>query len=210
MSDTVLNVAATCVGTRSLGPGYRSVVWVQGCKLHCPGCVSPEWIPQVPNQFFSVDALSEYLVHDPKINGITISGGEPMLQAQGLAHLVERIRQLRAVDVICFTGYRYESLLSHPPSPFIGDFFSQIDLLIDGPYIQSLNENIGLRGSTNQRFIHLTGSLSSHDFASTRRHVEYRVRDGELLMVGVPPRQISEMIDQKLQATVKESLYVRP
>lgn len=43
-----LNVAATRVGTRTLGPGVRSVVWVQGCPFHCLGCLAPEWIPNAP------------------------------------------------------------------------------------------------------------------------------------------------------------------
>ena len=209
MPETVLNIAATCVGTRALGPGYRSAVWVQGCKLHCPGCISPEWIPQVTNQLFSVDALAEYLVHDPKIDGITISGGEPMLQAGGLAELITRIRELSEVNVICFSGYRYESLLTNPPSDKVKDFLNQIDLLIDSPYIQSMNENIGLRGSSNQRFIHLTDQLSGSEFASSPRRIEYRVRDGDLLMVGVPPRSVTEIVDHKIQTSVKEGFYVR-
>ena len=209
MPETVLNIAATCVGTRALGPGYRSAVWVQGCKLHCPGCISPEWIPQVPNQLFSVDALAEYLVHDPKIDGITISGGEPMMQAGGLAELLVRIRDQTEVNVICFSGYRYESLLTNPPSDKVNDFLRQIDLLIDGPYIQSMNENIGLRGSSNQRFIHLTEKLTGVEFATSPRRIEYRVREGELMMVGVPPKHISEKVDQTIQTAVKEGFYVR-
>ncbi len=43
---TLLNIAEICPATRTLGPGQRFVIWVQGCCFNCCGCISPEWIPQ--------------------------------------------------------------------------------------------------------------------------------------------------------------------
>lgn len=44
----MINVAEICLGTRALGPGLRSALWVQGCPFRCPGCVAPDWIPDRP------------------------------------------------------------------------------------------------------------------------------------------------------------------
>jgi anaerobic ribonucleoside-triphosphate reductase activating protein len=194
-NDNLLNIAATCVGTRSLGPGWRSALWVQGCQLRCRGCVAPEWIPQVTARLIHPTNLASELLHDTKIDGITISGGEPMLQAKGLARLIETMIRIRPVNVICFSGYRYEWLLNQPESTGIRSFLSRIDLLIDGPYVENENNNLGLRGSKNQRFIHLTKKLADFEFENNSRKIEIHIEDGQLLMVGVPPHTVKATID---------------
>src|SRR2546429_8298948 len=85
----LLNVADTCIGTRALGPGLRSVVWVQGCRLRCPGCMTPDALSMEQARLVAPEALAEELFADHRrITGLTLSGGEPMLQAAGLAALV--------------------------------------------------------------------------------------------------------------------------
>ena len=193
--DGLLNIAATCIGTRSLGPGWRSAVWVQGCQLRCRGCIAPEWIPQISARLVQPADLAVELLRDPKIEGITISGGEPMLQAKGLTQLIDAMIQIKPVNIICFSGYRYEWLMNHPDSTGLRAFLSKIDLLIDGPYVENENNNLGLRGSKNQRFIHLTNKVSGLDFENHSRKVEVHIEDGQLLMVGVPPHSMKTMID---------------
>jgi anaerobic ribonucleoside-triphosphate reductase activating protein len=197
-NSNLLNIAATCVGTRSLGPGWRSAVWVQGCQLRCRGCIAPEWIPQVNARLVKPEDLAVELLSDSRIEGITISGGEPMLQAKGLAKLVEVLATIRPVTVISFTGYRYEWLLNQPEQSGIREFLNRIDVLIDGPFIENENNNLGLRGSTNQRFIHLTDRLAGFDFIKQPRKLEVHIEDGQLLMVGVPPHAIKHAIDGSL------------
>ena len=53
----------------------------------------------------------------PDIDGLTLSGGEPMLQAVGLAEVVRRVRVVRDLDTICFTGFTLARLRSNPPAP---------------------------------------------------------------------------------------------
>ena len=109
-----------------------------------------------------------------------------MEQAAGLAELIRLARQKKDLDLICFTGYRYERLLDNPPNRGVTELLAEVDVLIDGPYIQSLNDSIGLRGSSNQRVIHLTSELRKHDLEAGARHVEITVTDGELAFVGIP------------------------
>jgi anaerobic ribonucleoside-triphosphate reductase activating protein len=189
-SKYILNVAASCVGTKALGPGLRSVVWVQGCPFRCAGCISPQWIPDKENRLVAVDVLATELLADPDISGFTFSGGEPFLQAAGLAALISEARKQRDLTLICFTGYLLNDLESLAGNPGIWDLLSQIDVLIDGPYNKELNDNRGLRGSSNQKIHHLTDRLKNYDFENQPRNAEIYIRDGEMLFVGVPPRDM--------------------
>lgn len=181
----VLNIAAVSARTQALGPGPRAAVWVQGCPLNCPGCLAPGWIPFVPALNLIPLEIVEKLDLE-SIRGLTFSGGEPMEQAAGLAALARLARQKKDIDLICFTGYRYERLLKNPPNAGVPELLSEVDVLIDGPFIQSLNDSVGLRGSSNQRIIHLTSRLQQYDLESSTRNVEITLRDGELAFIGIP------------------------
>lgn len=184
-----LNIAAVAARTQALGPGVRAVVWVQGCPLHCHGCLAPDWIPFVPAMQLAPEEILEQIDLD-SITGLTFSGGEPMAQAGGLAALARLARQKKELDLICFTGYRYERLLKDPPNEGVPALLAEIDVLIDGPFIQGLHDSIGLRGSSNQRIIHLTPKLKAYDLESQNRTVEITISDGELEFIGIPTPEV--------------------
>ncbi len=194
----MLNIAAFCPSTRALGPGNRAVIWVQGCPFHCAGCISPEWIPQKMVFQYTPHQMAEVILSLPDIGGITVSGGEPMLQAEALSRLIRLIRQQRDLDVICFTGYRYRQLREQPGNAAIQDFLGTIDVLIDGPYIQKLHTDRGLRGSSNQKIIHLTGRLRRFNLEDAPRNVEFLISDRQILMVGIPTSRLAvhDLLDQ--------------
>ncbi len=192
----ILNVAATNPATRALGPGLRAVVWVQGCFFRCPGCIAPDWIPLKPARLVKVEELVDELLANPSVTGLTFSGGEPMLQAAGLARLARLARARRDVNVICFTGFTLSLLKHTPPGPGIDDLLEQVDVLIDGPYIEQLNDNRGLRGSTNQQIYYLTERLKGLDLQSAPRAAEVRIEDGAAMLVGVPPKGLGEAFNQ--------------
>ena len=59
--------------------------------------------------------------------------------------------------IYLWTGYTYETLIHHPPHPKVPDILSNIDVLIDGPYIEALRDiTLDMRGSSNQRIIDLS------------------------------------------------------
>ena len=190
---TMLNIAAIAARTRALGPGTRAVVWVQGCPFDCPGCLAPQWIPFVPaTQMTPKEAVAQLDLEG--LTGLTFSGGEPMMQASGLAEVARLAREQKELDIICFTGFRYERLLKNPPAPGVSDLLAQIDVLIDGPFVQSLHNSIGLRGSPNQRILHLTPRLKQHDLESQTRNVEITISDGEFGLIGIPtPAMLSAL-----------------
>ena len=206
----LLNVAATCAATRALGPGLRAVVWVQGCSLSCPGCVAPSWISRQITQLVAPEALAESLLSTPEVTGFTFSGGEPMLQAAGLASLIRHVRQARDLSLICFTGMRLDHLQVQPVGTGVNELLAEIDVLIDGPYIAAQDDNQGMRGSANQRVIHLTDRIppGSYDFDSGPRRAEIYVDGSEALLVGVPTHGRAAAFERAVQrarrATIAE------
>ena len=156
MKKLIISDKATHVTT--LGPGKRFVVWVQGCRKKCKGCTSPELQSFDGGTEISPGALAVIAAYSGN-DGITLSGGEPFEQAGALAELLSELKKLNpSMDVIVYTGYKYEDLLAENDADK-NALISMTDLLIDGEYIQSLDDGLSLRGSSNQRVIPLTDRL---------------------------------------------------
>ena len=199
-----LNIASIAACTHALGPGARGVVWVQGCPLNCRGCLAPNWIPFVPATPLTPEDVLEQLDLE-RITGLTFSGGEPIEQAAGLAQLARLARQKKELDLICFTGYRYERLLADPPNAGVVELLAEVDVLIDGPFVQALAGSVGLRGSSNQRIIHLSPRLKEYDLESDQRKIEITISDGELAFIGIPTPSVLLAL-QKASHTVSERM----
>lgn len=194
-----INLAAFVPVTRVLGPGLRAGIWVQGCPFHCPGCIAPGWIPQQTAELISFSQLAERILEAKDITGVTISGGEPMLQAFGLAETLKIVKQTKPIDVITFTGFTLEQLRSKPPNPGVDTFLAEIDVLIDGLYRSELNNDTGLRGSSNQRIHYLSDRLVDAHLETYPRQAEIFVQNGELIIAGVPSKQLAHAISSALE-----------
>ena len=138
-----------------LGPGERAVIWVQGCRLACRGCIVPESWDARGGASVPVSDLAGWVLAQPGIEGITLSGGEPMDQAAGLAALIDVVRRGADLGVVLFTGYTHERLESGGSGEQKA-LLERTDLLIDGPYIEPLHADLLWRGSSNQRLLPLT------------------------------------------------------
>ena len=194
---TLINLAYLCVGTRTLGPRLRFVIWVQGCCFRCPGCISPETIPQVTANLVEPAIIAQTILSTPGLEGLTISGGEPMLQAAALSELLTIIHRERDLSIICYTGFTL-SQLQAKNTPEIQVLLSHIDVLIDGLYVENLNDNRGWRGSANQSIHFLTPRhLDDQElFASRKRDVEVHLHKDHALMIGVPPQNFSQQFPE--------------
>jgi len=185
-----LNIAQICPETYALGPGKRFVVWVQGCPFDCAGCIAPDWIPIREAQIVPVRELVDRILATEDLEGITISGGEPMLQASCLARLLSEVRTVRPdLSAIAFSGFKLEQLKRKAiTDASIASLLGQLDVLIDGLYRQELDNGRGLRGSPNQRthfltdrYKHLVGEFENGD-----RNPEIHLLTEGLLLVGIP------------------------
>lgn len=138
-----------------LGPGRRAVVWLQGCPFRCPGCISPDSLPFDGGEEVSVGDLAAWVLAQEEIEGVTLSGGEPFCQAEGLCALLDAVRAERDLGAVSYTGYTLERLLETGTEPQRA-LLERLDLLIDGPYVEAERADLLWRGSANQRLILLS------------------------------------------------------
>jgi len=160
--------------TRVEGPGLRFCIWVQGCHHRCEGCFARDtWDPDMGREV-SVENVIAQLRGAEGIEGITLLGGEPMEQAEGLCRVAEAARAA-GLSVITFTGNTYEDLLARK-DPAVTQLLALTDVLVDGPYRKEEPEDTRpLVGSKNQRFLFLTDRYCQADMDALRNAFEVRV-----------------------------------
>ncbi|WP_232319293.1 4Fe-4S single cluster domain-containing protein [Kocuria turfanensis] len=157
-SDTAtLRVSHVVPVTEAEGPGRRFAVWIQGCSIRCRGCFNPHmWAKSGGRPAEALALVDEADRSD--VEGITLLGGEPFEQAEGLAELAEAA-QVRGLSVMTFTGYLREDLEARAArgDDAVRRLLGATDLLVDGPYDDALPDlTRPWVGSTNQRFHFLT------------------------------------------------------
>jgi len=86
----MLNIAHMTV-TEVEGPGKRLAIWFQGCLKNCVGCCNPHMIPIKPANIMAVDDVIKYIDSLNGIEGITLLGGEPFLQAKNIIKVLDKI-----------------------------------------------------------------------------------------------------------------------
>lgn len=176
-------------GSRALGPGLRYIIWTQGCLFHCANCLSPQSRPLDQGYLMEVDSIADDIISNQKIEGITISGGEPMIQAEPLCQLLDKVRDKRPeLTIISFTGFRKENLTA----PAQIQLLNTIDLLIDGEYVDELNDGMGLRGSSNQRLHFMSNRLLpfKEELEHGKRVIEFHIQQDKTVAYGIPKRRM--------------------
>ncbi len=137
------------------GPGFRTAIYCAGCRHQCAGCHNPQSWAFDGGRDMTVEQLMQVIVADPFAN-VTFTGGDPMYQAAAFAELARAIHRDTNKDIWCYTGFTYESLIQ----PEQRELLSQLDVLVDGPYVQRLRDpDLLFRGSSNQRLIDVQASL---------------------------------------------------
>ena len=141
------------------GPGFRTSIYCAGCGHHCPGCHNPQSWDFLGGEEHSVDELMQEIEGDPFAD-VTFTGGDPLYQAEAFTELARRIKGETRKTIWCYTGYLFEQTLQEERFRHLID---EIDVLVDGPFIQSLrDEDLPFRGSTNQRIIDVRRSLQEN------------------------------------------------
>lgn len=175
-----------------LGPYKRFIVWVQGCNKRCKGCIAKDAWALDGGELVEIDDLVQQILQQDAIEGITISGGEPFLQQEALCELITRVHEHKDIGVIIYTGMRYSEIettaLAH-----------SADIIIDGEYVEELNDNKSLRGSLNQNVICLTDrykDIISQYYGVQGRKIELLLSDGATQMIGIPSKEFEQMIGE--------------
>ena len=149
------------------GPGYRFTVFVQGCPHACPGCHNPQSHDFQGGYLADTAEIIGRMGANPLVRGVTLSGGEPMMQAAALCEIAQAAKE-KGLSVWCYTGYTYEQLMEMNDADQMA-LLGLIDVLVDGPYIAAQRSlNLAFRGSGNQRLIDMnktreTGALALYD-----------------------------------------------
>lgn len=155
-----LNIAAELPETAVNGPGIRYTIWVQGCPFRCPGCFNPDFQPLIDNTLVHISTLARRILSVKTIEGVTYTGGEPLMQCEALVKL-NKILMKKGLSIVSYSGYTLEELQSKN-NPAIAEFLSQIDILIDGQYQEANKANLLWRGSSNQHVHFLTDRYSEY------------------------------------------------
>lgn len=141
-------VARVLYPVEVLGPGKRIGIWFCGCPRRCKGCSNPELWELQDRYLTSPKQVFELVVQIAKgypIEGFTLTGGDPLYQADDLQELI-RLLQTISDDILVYTGYSITEINS--------EYLRGIAVLIDGEYIEGRNNDCILRGSDNQ-IIHI-------------------------------------------------------
>lgn len=174
----------------TLGPGRRLGIWLQGCSIRCPGCISSDtWANRAPDLEVSelVERIQAWL---QDCDGVTVSGGEPFEQEHALGELLRGVRQTKETNILVYSGQALEKLKANP---LLQE--GLIDCLISDPYHFRAPQTKKLRGSDNQRMTLLTargeevfGGLDGAKTDADRRLDVMFDADGAVWLAGIPSR----------------------
>ncbi|MBI3590380.1 MAG: radical SAM protein [Candidatus Melainabacteria bacterium] len=186
----LLNIHGYLEETKVNGPGIRALVVTQGCHHGCKNCQNPEtWDLNIIGESISAFDLAKRILSNPKHEGVTYSGGEPFLQAKGLSEVSRIIREEKGLTTVCYSGYTYNELTGNSPPPYADLLLKQIDLLIDGRYVDGLKTNefgAGIfRGSSNQKLWWLNPSFALKQKKFDTNKCEIHIKpSGEIIFTG--------------------------
>lgn len=158
------------------GEGIRMVVWMQGCIHNCPGCHNKSTHSLTGGFEMSIDELKGQIKSANHHDGITLTGGDPLLQvAQSLE--IAKFAKEEGLNVWCYTGFTYEQLLMMGKrNPLILELLENIDVLIDGKFVQEeKSSDLMFRGSANQRIINVKDSLKKDKVVLVTKYIKKKV-----------------------------------
>lgn len=197
LSSPTLDLSDWAFPTEGLGPGKRLILWVRGCPLACPGCMTPElWDAAPASNHRPVAEIAELLA--PLLlglDGLTISGGEPTLQSAALTALIRQLRareELKDLEVLSYSGFTIEELQTRGAQ--VAAYLGELDILIDGRFEQSAANDLQWRGSDNQR-VHLLSERAARHAAQIEapmpdaRPLQVQILGaGSYRLIGIPKR----------------------
>ena len=176
-----MNIRGYCL-SKVNGPGVRFVLWTQGCSKGCSECFNPEtWSTNIykelsPTQIFE-------LIKNFEVDGVTISGGDPLEQEDELLELLMLLSTMRLrKGVILFSGFTRAEISSN----FIREqCLKYIDVLVDGRYEKNLKIDFSLRGSSNQEFYFFSNKISKEELFFDQE-IELSLESDKIVMTGFP------------------------
>lgn len=168
----------------TLGPGRRLGIWTRGCRRQCPGCSSPELWQRDERREIPLPALLgalQRILADRPVDGVTISGGEPMEQRAELLVLLAALSDAGVEDILLYTGLTREELGAD------ADLLRRCATVICGPYNMKENDGRALRGSANQEILFRNARMEERyrEILTGPRTVQPVLGGHELFLIGI-------------------------
>lgn len=142
------------------GNGFRTSLFVSGCRRKCPGCFNPQ--AQNPDFGYPFTAeVKERLfkeIDNPHCAGLSLLGGDPLSELSDnrktvIALCKEFKERFPNKDIYLWTGYTIEEVRASDEMKPIELY---VDYIIDGPFVEALKDiDLKWRGSSNQRIINV-------------------------------------------------------
>lgn len=170
---TYPHISGICYESIVDGPGIRTAIFMSGCTHACPGCHNP--LAQDPcagtvADDYMVQQIANNIRNNCLINGITLTGGDPLFNPEATYHFLYSLRnkigeRWKDLTVWMYTGDIAEHFLwDNRQSNFLQLLLSFVDVVVDGPFVQELaDKRLPFKGSSNQRIIDVPKSLHSHN-----------------------------------------------
>lgn len=181
----------------TLGPGERIVIWTQGCSKRCKNCASRELWEKDSAKDIAVGELIEKIteyIGNETVDGITITGGDPLEQPEELKELLEGLH-IFSHDILLYTGYEYNELQEQLGSAYLEKLRENVSVLIDGRYIDYKNDNkSALIGSVNQNIIYFDENVREkyENYIKNGRRVQNIYYGKSLMSVGIHNKERGE------------------
>jgi anaerobic ribonucleoside-triphosphate reductase activating protein len=206
-----LRIHSFLAGSYANGPGCRAVLWTQGCPLRCPGCFNPTTHPFDQGQWVEVDDLVTRIQRlGSRLEGVTISGGEPLAQRPAVSELLRLVKAQTLLSVVLLTGYTWAEVrhlswgnqgegnpqesgreAAWPGLSRLPEFLRYVDVLIAGRYDRGQRLAHGLRGSANKTVHFLTRRYSPQDIEAVPPAEVIVLPEGQLVLSGIDPVRLT-------------------
>jgi len=209
-----MRLSRTHFPVTALGPGQRFGLWFQGCTIGCAGCVSVDTWNSKAGVESTADQVIEELASYPDVEGLTISGGEPLEQLDELVELLHAVRDVAPhLDVLVYTGYPEADL----HSPRFDEVKSLVDAIIAGPFDSRTADSEHWRGSSNQSL--LITSERGRDVIlpwvtspTVAHQLQVGMEEDRVWIIGIPRRGDLPRLARRLRAAnidVSEAAWQR-
>jgi anaerobic ribonucleoside-triphosphate reductase activating protein len=166
------------------GPGFRFTIWSQGCTLACPGCFNPEThAAEGRGEMWTVGGLVDaVLAEAPHIEGITVTGGEPLEQPAAVGAFCREVKAHSDLGIVILTGFTRREVEAVPARHAA---VADADMVIAGRYLTRRHLARGLRGSSNKTYWARTDRYRAADFAAVPDVEVIITADGTVTVTGM-------------------------
>lgn len=148
MMKHTINILDIIRGTTVDGPGFRTSIYMAGCRHECPGCHNPHsWafdagVPMTMDEIMAVVEEEDF--------DVTLTGGDPLYHPEVVLELTRRIAETGHKTWL-YTGFTAEEILD---SPTLSGALKYVDTIVEGRFVEALRDtDLQFRGSSNQRII---------------------------------------------------------